>query len=329
MDLGFGHLLQLSLGDETGGDRLGLDLLGVEAAAVVGDADDDVAALVIGGQADGALLALAGSRALGGGLQAMVGGVAHHVGERVLDQVEHLAVELGVGAVHLQLDLLAQFAREVAHDAGQFLPGVADRLHPRLHDAFLQLGGDVGEPLQRHLELGVLVAAGDLQQLVAGQDQLGDHGHQMFQRVHVDADRLVGDLVGFRPSSPSATTGRFAAFFGASALARRGAAGLAATTTGAASVAVSRKARSSSSSETSPGRNGRSSVWSISVPWAASVAAELRRSARAAIRPPRQPSSRHDIAAMPRSTMACSLSIRSRRCLLARLRSLQGRREFP
>ncbi len=119
------------------------------------------------------------------------------MGERVLDEVEHLAVELGVGAVHLKLDLLAQFAREVAHDAGQLLPGVADRLHARLHDAFLQLGGDVGEPLQRHLELGVLVAAGDLQQLVAGQDQLGDHGHQMFQRVHVDADRLVGDLVGF------------------------------------------------------------------------------------------------------------------------------------
>ena len=140
------------------GDRLGLDPLGVEAAAVVGDADDDVAAFVIGGQADGALLRLAAGRALGRRLQPVVGGVAHHVGERILDQVEHLAVELGVGAVHLQFDLLAEFAREVAHDARQLLPGIADRLHPRLHDAFLQLGGDVGEPLQRHLELGVLVA---------------------------------------------------------------------------------------------------------------------------------------------------------------------------
>ena len=135
--------------------------------------------------------------ALGRRLQAVVGGVAHHVRQRILDQVEHLAVELGVGAVHLQFDLLAEFAGEVADDARQLLPGIADRLHPRLHDAFLQLGGDVGQPLQRHLELGVLVAAGDFQELVAGQDQLGDHGHQMFQRVHVDADRLVGDLVGF------------------------------------------------------------------------------------------------------------------------------------
>ena len=88
----------------------------------------------------------------------MVGGVAHHVGQGILDQVEHLPVELGVGAVHLQLDLLVEFAGEVADDPGQLLPGIADRLHPRLHDAFLQLGGDVGEPLQRHLELGVLVA---------------------------------------------------------------------------------------------------------------------------------------------------------------------------
>ena len=60
VDLGFRHLLQFGLGDETVGDRLGLDPLGVEAAAVVGDADDDVAAFMIGGQTDGALLRLAG-----------------------------------------------------------------------------------------------------------------------------------------------------------------------------------------------------------------------------------------------------------------------------
>ena len=45
-----------------------------------------------------------------GRLQAVVGGVAHHVRQRILDQVEHLAVEFGVGAVHLEFDLLAEFA---------------------------------------------------------------------------------------------------------------------------------------------------------------------------------------------------------------------------
>ena len=38
----------------------------------------------------------------------------------------------------------------------------------------------------------------DLEQLVARQHQLRHHGHQMFERVDIDADRLVGDPVGVR-----------------------------------------------------------------------------------------------------------------------------------
>ncbi len=110
MDLGFGQLLQLGLGDEPGGDRLGLDLLGVEPAAIVGDADDDVAAFMIGRQPDGALLRLATGQPLGRRLQPVIGRVAHHMGQGILDQVEHLTVEFGIGAVHLQFDLLAEFA---------------------------------------------------------------------------------------------------------------------------------------------------------------------------------------------------------------------------
>ncbi len=117
------------------------------------------------------------------------------MGQRILDQVEHLTVELGVGAVHLQFDLLAELAGEIAHDPRQLLPGIADRLHPRLHDAFLQLGGDVGQPLQRHLELGVFVPPGDFEQLIAGQHQLRHHRHQVFERIHIHPDRLVGDAV--------------------------------------------------------------------------------------------------------------------------------------
>ena len=129
---------------------------------------------------------------------------------------------------------------EVAHDARQLLPGIADRLHARLHDAFLQLGGDVGEPLQRRLEFGILVPAHDLEQLVAREHQLGDHRHQLFERVDGDADRLAADLAGSR-------------LFGLAAdgLRLRGA---------AARPAVARKARSRSSSESSPGSAERSST---------------------------------------------------------------------
>ena len=86
---------------------------------------------------------------------------------------------------------LPSSADKIAHDARQLLPGVADRLHARLHHAFLQLGGDVGEPLQRHLELGIVVPAHDVEQLIARQHQLRHHRHQVFERVEVDADRLV------------------------------------------------------------------------------------------------------------------------------------------
>ena len=46
------------------------------------------------------------------------------------------------------------------------------------------------EPLQRHLVAAVVLAAGDLEELVAGQHQLRDHGHQVLEGVDVDADRL-------------------------------------------------------------------------------------------------------------------------------------------
>ncbi len=88
---------------------------------------------------------------------------------------------------------LLQFEREVADEARQLRPGIADRLHARLHDAFLQLGRDVDEALQRRRELAVLLAAQDLQQLVAGQHQLADHRHQILEQVDIDADALTGD----------------------------------------------------------------------------------------------------------------------------------------
>ena len=194
MNLRLGHVLDVGVRGKAVCNRLGLDPFAGQAAAVVGDLDDDVAAFVMGREADGALVRLADGAPLRGRLQPVVGRVAHHVGQRILDQLEHLAVELGVGPEHLQLDVLAELGGEIAHDARQLLPGVADRLHARLHDALLQLGGDVGQPLQRRLELGVLVPAYDLQELVAGQHQLRHHGHQMLERLDAHPQRLMRDL---------------------------------------------------------------------------------------------------------------------------------------
>ncbi len=185
-DLGFGH--------EPLGERHGLDPRGVETATIVGDLDHDAAALVPGRQPDRATLRLAGGATLGRRFEAMIGGVAHHVGQRIADEVEHLPVELGLGAVHLDIDRLAEFGRQIAHDPRQLLPGVADRLHPRLQHAFLQFGGDVRQPLQRPFEFRILVPAPDLDELIARQHEFGDHRHQSFERIEIDADRAIRDL---------------------------------------------------------------------------------------------------------------------------------------
>jgi hypothetical protein len=62
---------------------------------------------VPGGEPHRALLGLARSEPFGRHFEAVVGGIAYHMGERILDQVEHLAVKLGLGALHLELDRLA------------------------------------------------------------------------------------------------------------------------------------------------------------------------------------------------------------------------------
>ena len=133
---------------------------------------------------------LTGSAALGRGLQAMIAAVADHMRQRILDQFQHLPIEFGLRAVQDQFDPLVEIASEVADQPGQLVPGIADRLHAGLHHAFLQIGGDVRQPLQRHVEFAVVLHAGQLQELIAGQHKLADQGHQAFEHVHTDPDGL-------------------------------------------------------------------------------------------------------------------------------------------
>ena len=148
-----------------------------------------------GGKPDRSRCGLARREALGRAFNAVVGAIAHQMRERILDQFQHLAVELGLGAAHLQVDVLVEFGAQIAHDARKLLPRIADRLHARLHHAFLQLGGDVRKPLQRHLEIGILVPAHDLKELIAREHQLGDRRHQIIERIDIDADRMTGDAI--------------------------------------------------------------------------------------------------------------------------------------
>ncbi len=77
-------------------DRLLANALAVDAGAVVSQFDDDAARAVLGSQADRALGVLAGGNALLGGFDAMVDGVADHVGQRFGELVDDRLVDFGV-----------------------------------------------------------------------------------------------------------------------------------------------------------------------------------------------------------------------------------------
>ncbi len=86
---------------------------------------------------------------------------------------------------------LPQRQRQVAHDARELRPRGRDRLHPGLHDAALELGGDQAHPLRRDVQVRRRALVHQLQQPVPGQHQLPDRGHQPVQERDVDAHRRV------------------------------------------------------------------------------------------------------------------------------------------
>ena len=139
LHLGIGHGGEIALGRQAVGQRLGLDAVHRKAGAIIGNFDNDMTAFVEGVQGDAAGFRLAGSAALLRGFQTVIGGVADHMGQRVLDQFQHLPVELGIGAEHFQLDLFRQFTGEVAHQTRQLVPRIADRLHAGFHHPFLEV----------------------------------------------------------------------------------------------------------------------------------------------------------------------------------------------
>ena len=125
--------------DRVGGDQPALgglagDLGGVDPGAVVAHRDDHVAAGVAGGDLERAGRGLAGGDALVRRLEAVVERVADEVHERVAERVDDRAVELGLLADELELDLLAELGREVADEPREAQEHGLDRDHPHLHD---------------------------------------------------------------------------------------------------------------------------------------------------------------------------------------------------
>ena len=123
-----------------------------------------------------------------GAFEAVVERVAHEVHERVAERVDHGAVELGVLADELQLDLLAELGREVAHEPREAQEHGFHGDHPDLHDHRLQRvrgAREVLHGLREARHVGLLDERLDLR---AVQDELAHEVHELVQPLRVDAD---------------------------------------------------------------------------------------------------------------------------------------------
>jgi hypothetical protein len=133
-----------------------------------------------------------------------------------------------------RLDLFAEGQRHIAHHARQLVPHHADGLHARLHDAFLQFGGDQVQPLRGGVESGILALGVELKDLVAGKHQFPHQIHELVEQADSDADVGIGfawDYYGCGHTSGEAVAWR-EDFGGEKAYAARSSAGLAADTAG-------------------------------------------------------------------------------------------------
>src|SRR5579871_577900 len=125
-------------------------------------------------------------------LEAVIERVAHEVHERVGDLLEHRLVELGALAGQLELDLLAELARQVMHEPRESVEREADRQHADLHDALLQLAGvarQLRQPLAQLLELAGVAAIGEARQHRLRDHELADQVDQVVDLGGRDADR--------------------------------------------------------------------------------------------------------------------------------------------
>ena len=138
--------------DEPLGAGLRQDPFAIDAAAVVTDLDDDRRPVARRAENEATHRRLARRRPLLRRLDAMIDGVSEQVHHGVADLVEHRAIQLDVFAVDRQLDLFADRARGVTHDAGESVEDLPHRHHATYRDLFAELADEARRLRHRLVE---------------------------------------------------------------------------------------------------------------------------------------------------------------------------------
>ncbi|MCY1415636.1 hypothetical protein D9M71_311270 [compost metagenome] len=166
---------------------LGQQFVAVETGTVVADLDQDVAALMLGGQGQPAGARLAGSLALLGRFDAVIEAIAYQVGQRIDDPLDQTLVQLSGLALGDQLDILAQLGGQVAHLTREAAEHVVHLHHADRHHRFLQVARIALEQAHAVDQLAVYGAVqltGSLLEHRLGNDQLADQVDDLVDLVH-------------------------------------------------------------------------------------------------------------------------------------------------
>src|SRR5579862_7190081 len=182
--------------DQSALARFAQDPGAVEPAAVIAHFDRDVAAAMARIKMNRACHGFAGRTAHIGLFDSMVDAVAHEVNERIADLLEDGLVEFGVLAGDLELDLLAESLRQIAHHAWEAAEYETDRQHAHAHDAFLQLAHVALELVEAGAEAvrgGSLEDAAKLAQHRLRDDELAHGVHELVDLLdaHANGSRVA------------------------------------------------------------------------------------------------------------------------------------------
>ena len=145
---------------------------------------------MVGVQADGALLGLARLAAVLGAFDAMVHGVAHQVGQRVGQALDHGLVQFGLRAADAQHDVLAQLCAHVPDHALEPVEGAADLDHAQVQRRIAHLFHQAGDGRGRLHHVLDAVLAGRQQGPGSRDDELAHQVDQAIELGRVDAQHL-------------------------------------------------------------------------------------------------------------------------------------------
>ena len=143
-------------GDQAPLDSLLTDTIYVQSGSVVDDFDIDLAAFMESPQLQNASEVFPGQLPGFRGLDSVIDGIPDQMCKRVFNCLDDRAIEFGVLPFHFQANVFSAAERQIADRPGELVPDIADWLHSRLHDVFLQFGRDKVHALGDSLKASIL-----------------------------------------------------------------------------------------------------------------------------------------------------------------------------